>query len=103
MPSLKIIELRQTLAEKFPHSRVPLNRPAGSTWVTGLPQIDGLPRGALTELIAGQKSTGSATVIRALMKRAAHEQRIIAYVDGNDSLDVTQIEGGTLARLLWVR
>lgn len=109
MPSDKIIQLRQVLAEKFPHLRAQCSpASASSTWATGLLQIDtspwgGLPKGALSELVAGGRSTGGATVIQALMDRAAGERQIITFVDGNDSLDVTQIAPATLARLLWIR
>ena len=109
MPSAKIIQLRQALAEKFPHLRAhgaPVV--ASPAWATGLLQIDGssrggLPKGALTEVVAAGRSAGSATVIHALMERAAREQQIITFLDGNDSLDVTQLAPATLARLLWIR
>jgi hypothetical protein len=111
MPSPKIIQLRQAVADRFPHSRPPWDRPGASAlggWATGLPQIDespwrGLPKGALTELCVAHKTTGSGTVLRALMERAAGEQRIVTFVDGSDSLDVTQMNPQTLSRLLWVR
>lgn len=109
MPSDKIIQLRQALAEKFPHLRAyGASVTTSPGWATGLARIDhspygGLPKGALTELIADGKSASSATVVHALMERAAREQQIITLVDGNDSLDVTQIAPATLARLLWIR
>jgi hypothetical protein len=109
MPSPKIIQLRQAVAERFPHARPHWDRPGASRqggWVTGLPQLEdtqGFPKGALTELCLHHKSAGGATVLRALIERAAREHRIIAFVDGSDSLDVTQIDPTVLARLLWVR
>jgi hypothetical protein len=110
MSSANIIQLRQLLSEKFPGLRMRLDEtPAvANFWPTGLPQIDepsggGLPKGALTEIIAAKKSIGSASLLCALLARAAIEKQIIAVVDGCDSLEVTQIEESILSRLLWVR
>ncbi|HEX3624362.1 MAG TPA: hypothetical protein VH280_02945 [Verrucomicrobiae bacterium] len=42
-------------------------------------------------------------LIRELLSTGASQNEIIALIDGNDSLDVTQIEGRILSRLLWIR
>ena len=110
MPSAELIQLRQLLSEKFPRRRRRTTRATGEIgpcWTTGLPQIDeacgGFPNGAITEIVAGEKSSGSATLMGALFYRAASENRIITLVDGGDTLDVTGIAPAVLARMLWIR
>jgi hypothetical protein len=76
--------------------------------LTGIAAIDGpphggLPKGALTEVVCGRGISGSATLMRQLLLRAARDNEIVAVIDGNDSLDVTSLEEGILSRLLWVR
>lgn len=111
MPTANVIQLRQLLAEKFPNLRTQaegLGHRNRAVWATGLAQIDGataggLPRGALTEIIAARRGSGSALLVQALLRHAARENQIAALVDGRDSCDVTQLESRVLARLLWVR
>jgi hypothetical protein len=111
MPPANIIQLRQLLADKFPGMRTRLAEvPAARAdlWPTGLPQIDeslggGLPRGGLVEIVSGQRSCGSASVLRALLQQAASENRIITLIDGSDSLDVASLDASLRSRLLWVR
>ncbi len=98
------------LAEKFPQLRARSEAAsmAQNLLPTGLAQIDeptegGLPKGALTEIIAGGKSGGSALLIQKLIRHAARTNQIITLVDGRDSLDVTQLEQSALSRLLWIR
>src|SRR5215472_16565752 len=105
MPSAELIQLRQLLSEKFPRLRSrtkPSGGETGSCWTTGFSQIDeacgGFPNGAITEIVAGEKSSGSATLMRALFYRAAAENRIITLIDGSDALDVTGIGPAVLAR-----
>jgi hypothetical protein len=110
MPA-NVIQLRQLLSEKFPQAHLPLERRAAAEtpcWPTGLPQIDkplqgGLPKGALAELSSAKKCSGSATLIREILSHAARRNEIIAFIDGNNSLDVARIEEHVLSRLLWVR
>lgn len=87
---------------------MPETAPAGRCWPTGIPRLDqplhgGLPRGALTEIVAGEGEAGSGTVLHALLRRAALDKQIAALVDGGDSLEVTQMDEAVLGRLLWVR
>jgi hypothetical protein len=111
MPAANVIQLQSLLAEKFPGLRQGLDkRPSvkSSFWPTGLPQMDGplhggLPKGALSEMVGRGNGSGSATLIRHLLFRAAGEKRIVALIDGSDSLDVTQLEERVLQRLLWIR
>lgn len=110
MPA-NVIQLRQLLSEKFPHAHLPLTRARADgtrCWATGLAPIDepllgGLPKGALAEFSGAKACSGSATLVREILSQAASRNEIAAFIDGNDSLDVTRIEERVLARLLWVR
>lgn len=104
-----IIELRQFLAGRLPGVRTGF-APARERAVqaSGIARLDalldgGLPRGELTELVAGGPGSGSAQVLHALLRRLAAEGRFLALVDGADSFDVEAEEPDVLARLLWVR
>jgi hypothetical protein len=108
---MNIIQLRQLLKERFPGLRTnpeefsPDTRPL---WPTGLPQIDtllqgGFAKGALTEIVADRRGAGSALLACSLLRQAAQAGQIVAFVDGADSLEVTQLEESVLSRLLWVR
>jgi hypothetical protein len=110
MPAANIIELRQLLAERFPGLRTradELSATKHAFWPTGIPQLDeplrgGLAKGALAEIVAAQHGSGSALLMTALVHRALAENKFTAIIDGQDSLDVTQL-GEDLSRLLWVR
>ncbi len=110
MPAVNIIELRQLLAERFPGLRTradELSAAKHAFWPTGVPQLDaplrgGLHKGALTEIVAAQHGSGSALLMTALLHRALSENKFTAVIDGQDSLDVTQL-GEDLSQLLWVR
>jgi hypothetical protein len=110
MPAANIIELRQLLAERFPGLRTradELSAAKRAFWPTGLPQLDeplrgGLAKGTLAEVTAEQRSSGSALLMTALIHRALRENHFLAVIDGQDSLEVTQL-GEDLSRLLWVR
>ena len=109
MPAANIIELRQLLADRFPGLRTradELSAAKHAFWPTGLPQLDeplrgGLSKGALAEIVAEQHGSGSALLMTALIHRALGENKFTAVIDGQDSLDVTQL-GADLSRLLWV-
>jgi len=110
MPAARVIQLRELLSEKFPALRTRLDDapPTAKYWPTGILHLDdplggGLPKGAFTEIISDQQTSGSATLLRAILHRVASEKQIVALVDGGDSLDVTQIDEAALVRLLWVR
>jgi hypothetical protein len=110
MPAANIIELRQLLAERFPGLRTradELSATKQASWPTGLPQLDtplrgGLAKGALAEVVAEKHGSGSALLMTTLVHRALGENKFVAVIDGQDSLDVTQL-GGDLTRLFWVR
>ena len=105
-----ILQLRQLLMEKFPGLRTRLDESPAvprNFWGTGLPEIDelvggGLPKSALTEIVGEKRGSGSALLTRALIRQAFSQNEFVAFVDGQDSLDVTQL-GEDLSRLLWVR
>jgi hypothetical protein len=73
-----------------------------------LRQIDnllqgGFAKGALTEIVAERCGAGGALLACSLLGQAAQAGQIVAFVDGADSLEVTQLEESVLSRLLWVR
>jgi hypothetical protein len=111
MSSANVIQLQALLAEKFPGLHLGLTeRPAlqKNFWPTGLPQLDaaldgGLTKGGVNEIVSGGNGSGSATLIRHLLSRAAGENAIAALIDGSDSFDVTQLDEKTVARMLWIR
>ena len=71
-PGSSVVDLRNLLAERFPHAP-----PSAETrLITGLSFLDqtiggGLPKGAITELITPQVSAGSVSLIHALLQRAS--------------------------------
>jgi hypothetical protein len=114
--SAKIIDLRNLLAERFPHP----SSATASRLSTGLPCLEkpidgGLPRGGITELIspAGSAthsvaggpgtSVGSASLIRALVHCAYRDNYFLALIDGRDSFDPCGLDNAWLRHLLWVR
>jgi hypothetical protein len=102
--SAKIIDLRKLLAERFPHPAVT----TATRLFTGLPFLDqptggGLPRGALTELISPRTSTGSASLIHALIHGAYRDSYFVALIDGRDSFDPCGLDNDFLRCLLWIR
>jgi hypothetical protein len=111
MPAANVIQLRQLLKEKLPGLRQNLEGASAQRqngWKTGLTKLDaplqgGLPKSALTEIVAAQRNSGSALLRNAFLRRAAGERQIITLVDGSDSFDATQVEEAVLSRLLWVR
>ena len=111
MSAPNVIQLREMLSEKFPGARLRLPEAAAGArriWPTGCKPVDdllggGLPKGALTEITSAARSSGSASLLRLMLRQAAGERQIAAVVDGADSLDVTGMEEAVLSRLLWVR
>jgi hypothetical protein len=106
-PRGSVVDLRNLLAERFPHSAAA----AGTRLITRLSFLDqviggGLPKGAITELISSQISVGSASLIHAFLEAAQRDRYFIALIDGRDSFDPS-ISGGLgnahLRNLLWVR
>jgi hypothetical protein len=109
MMSERVSELRRRLAERLPKSRtfsgsaIPMRGAAPSVDFQITALIRNLSKGAITELVAEKKSSGSALFIAALLRQAAETNQIVALVDGLDSFDPTAFSNETLSRLLWVR
>ena len=102
--SSKVIDLRKLLAERFPHP----SSPATSVLSTGLSVLDqiaggGLPKNAITELIAPRRSAGSASFIHSLLKTAQRNRYFVALIDGSDSFDPSSSDDFALRHLLWIR
>jgi hypothetical protein len=102
--SAKIIDLRNLLAERFPHKTLTM----ATRFSTRLPLLDeliggGLPRGAITELISSRASVGSASLIHALIRSAYSDNYFLALIDGGDSFDPCGLENGVLRHMLWIR
>lgn len=100
MPSSKIIELRQVLAQRFPQELPP----PSSLLATGIESLDrpldgGLRRGSITQLVAPLPSCGSASLLHDLIESMQASSQFIALIDGKNSfepLDVANL-------LLWIR
>lgn len=100
----KIVDLRNLLAERFPHA--PLS--ATTRLRTGLSFLDsmiggGFPKGAITESISPQISAGSASLISALLQAAQRDRYFLALIDGRDSFDPGSLGNLCLRHLLWMR
>lgn len=106
----KIVQIRQLLAEKLPGVRIatdPAPVREAAHWRTGLWALDaalggGLTRGGLTEL-CGETGSGSALVLRQVIRQAASSQQWIALIDGTDCFDPGAFDNATLEHLLWLR
>src|SRR5436190_2754747 len=99
-----IIDLRKALSERFPAR----SAPAASVLTTGLRFLDrassgGLPKSAITELIAPPGSAGSASLIHSLLRSAQRDRHFVALIDGSDSFDPGSSDNFALQHLLWVR
>jgi hypothetical protein len=103
-PAGSIVDLRNLLAERFPHA-------PGSAMTrlkTGLSFLDfatggGLAKGAITESISPSISAGSASLISALLQAAQRDRYFIALIDGRDSFDPGPLSNSCLRHLLWIR
>lgn len=106
MATSRILDLRRLLAERFPQEQLPL----ADRLVTGLEIFDdtlgGLAKGAITEVSSLPGNAGTASIIAALLQRAARDRSFLALIDGRDSFDPTASggsDGRALPHLLWVR
>jgi hypothetical protein len=100
----KIIDLRNLLANRFPHAP----KPVETHFITGLAFFDqsvggGLPKGAITELITPPRSAGSASLVHAFIHGAYRDKYFVALIDGRDSFDPCALGNSILRQLLWVR
>ena len=104
MSASKVVDLRKLLATRFPHP----SPPPTTVLSTGVEVLDrigggGLPKSAITELIAPKLSAGSASLIHGLVRSAQHNHHFIALIDGSDSFDPSSSDNSALQHLLWVR
>jgi hypothetical protein len=99
----KLASLRHLLAERFP--TVP--RHAGRVLPTGIPALDqardGLPLGAVTEIVASHPSSGGHLVLAQLLAVTRTLRRRVALVDAADCFDPGSLPEDHLVHLLWVR
>jgi recombination protein RecA len=83
-------------------------RPPAATLATGIPQVDaliqGLPRGALTEIF-GPASSGRTSLMLSVMAQVTARGEVCALIDATDNFDPksAQAAGADLKRVLWVR
>ncbi len=99
-----IVDLRNLLAERFPH----VLAPAGTLLITGLSFLDraiggGFPQGGITEIISPHVGAGGASLICALLRAAQRNDYFLALIDGRDSFDPQPLGNVCLRHLLWVR
>jgi RecA/RadA recombinase len=100
MLSNKIIELRRILAERFPQETFP-----PQTFIqTGLTCFDqklggGLLRGALTQVVTSNLSSGSTLVLHEIIEAMHLASQFVALVDGTDCFEPTK----NTDLLLWIR
>jgi hypothetical protein len=103
-PARSVVDLRNLLAERFPH----VLAPAGTPLITGLSFLDraiggGFPQGGITEITSPHVSAGSASLICALLQAAQRNGYFLALIDGRDSFDPQPLAKACLRHLLWVR
>lgn len=99
-----ILDLRKLLAERFPQALSASN----TRLFTGVNALDeltggGLPRGAITEVIAPHFSAGSALLIYTLLHAAYQDRSFLALIDGSDSFDPQPLGDERLRHLFWLR
>ncbi len=105
--SSQIVDLRNLLAKRYP----PAAASPSSRLRTGVPALDqagggGLPKSAITELTSLHLSSGSASVIHALLQNAFRDGYFLALIDGRDSFDPAAWSArndSPLRNLLWLR
>ncbi|MGZ5566051.1 MAG: hypothetical protein ACXWKG_03465 [Limisphaerales bacterium] len=108
-PHREIVQLRQLLAERFPHLRNWTDTPpAPAHWKTGVDHLDavlhgGLTKGSITEIVSAKTGSGTGLLSHALIQQAHTTQQIIVLIDAADSFDPCGFDQETLSRLLWVR
>ena len=100
----KLAELRGLLAERFPESP----RRTEEFIPTGFAPVDeaaggGLPRAAVTEIVASAPSCGGQYAVRAMLETARRTHQYLALVDGSDSFDPQSEQEELLPHLFWVR
>jgi hypothetical protein len=102
VPSEKIIQLHQALAERGYSVCTWSEEESGETLVEIPALPGGLAHGELAELWA-EGDIGSGVAMREIMRAAVLAGHFLALVDGPDGFDPGSVEAGVLKRMLWVR
>lgn len=101
--SPSLLALRRQLATRFPTA----SRPAPGVLATGVDALDqvagGVPRGAITEVVAAAPSCGVASLWHALLTAVRAARARVALVDGGDAFDAASFPADVLPHLVWVR
>jgi recA bacterial DNA recombination protein len=99
MASPKIIELRRVLAERFPQQTASsFSTPTGWNWFDSA-LGGGLPKGAITQFLVPQISSGSSIILHEIIDSRCRETQPTALVDAKDCFDLPI----TYPHLLWAR
>jgi hypothetical protein len=101
-PSLKILQLRQLLAERFGQTDL---TPCHN-FPTGLPALDqiGLPSAAITEIVSDPAmGPGASLLLYGLLHAALRQGVRVMLIDGKDSFAPKGLPQAELNRLLWIR
>lgn len=100
-----LARLRRQLGEKVQWAGEALER---DTFATGIEVLDetlggGLPRGALTEVVAAPDSRGAQSLLVQVIRAARRERQFVALIDALDRFDPATAGAEALPHLLWVR
>jgi RecA DNA recombination protein len=98
---LKIIELRKILAERYPQQ----TGTSSLSLPTGWAPLDtllggGLPKGAITQLLVPNISSGGAIVLHEIIAEMHDASQYVALIDGKDCFEPTADDHPLL---LWIR
>jgi hypothetical protein len=102
VPSGKIIQLKQLLAERFGET----NLAAEQNHPTGLGALDeiGVPRAALTEIVSSPASgPGGSLLLYGLLHAVLQRGEPAILIDGKSTFAPKALPKSELDRLLWVR
>jgi recombination protein RecA len=101
--------VESALARRIPSALTPRPKTVRERLLCGVEDLDrlldgGLPVGSITELV-GITGSGRTTLALAYVAAVGREERVVAWVDADDTLDPASaaLNGVVLSRLLWVR
>ncbi len=98
-----LADLRADLAKRFPQAV----RSTAGVLATGIAAVEaqaqGLPRAAVTELVAAVPSAGSQLFLGQLLRLTRERGGRVALVDGADGFDPASWPEESLEHLVWVR
>ena len=100
----KLGELRELISERFPERQ----RRSEEVLATGFAPLDeagrgGLPRAAVSEVVAARPGCGGQWLVRALLQTARRTHQYLGLIDGSDGFDPQSESPELLSHLLWVR